>query len=493
MSSNILIKGLALTFIGVVIFLVLQAAKSGDSASPTASGRTTNLVAIESGPSVPDNGLAIDPLQDDFLSEEFGVDVDSPVETMRTLTNETRAVREDSLKLQEKNRRLNTEVERLLAMEKSLTKTITNRADRASDDVLAKQTEIAEAQNRTMALIANLEQRLVSLQAIDTPRAGATSANGYSINTSDIPSGLGYDDDGKEMNFDEVVWTTPIDAEVDPRDPSNISLPVFSLVPDNLPSLATTTAERKQQSIEERSIKAYTIPINGTLIGSVSMTAMLGRIPINGQVTDPYPFKVMVGQENLASNGIKIPGVTGITMSGVAKGDWTLSCVSGDITSMTFTFQDGTIKTIPEPGTRSPEPIAWFSDRNGIPCITGKRITNAVSYLSQRVALTAASEYAQARADSQFTVTQNSDGDITSGLTGNAGTVAASSAAAEGINEVGDWLDARRASSFDAIYVPPGTQLAIHVNEELKIDYDPEGRKVNHYANINRRTDTHLD
>ena len=93
----------------------------------------------------------------------------------------------------------------------------------------------------------------------------------------------------------------------------------------------------KKQTKEERSVKAYTIPINGTLIGSVSMTAMLGRIPINGQVIDPYPFKVMVGEENLSSNGIHIPGVTGIKMSGIAKGDWTLSCVSGEITSMTFT------------------------------------------------------------------------------------------------------------------------------------------------------------
>ncbi len=260
-----------------------------------------------------------------------------------------------------------------------------------------------------------------------------------------------------------------------------------------MPLLPGREEQKKKKTKEERSIKAYTIPTNATLIGSVSMTAMLGRIPVNGQVVDPYPFKVMVGEDNLSSNGIKIPGVVGILMSGIAKGDWTLSCVSGDITSMTFTFDDGTIVTIPEPGTKATEPLAWFSDYNGIPCITGERITNAASYLSQRVGLTAAASYANASAATQFTTQANSDGSLTSGLTGDPTQVAANTAIAEGLNEVTDWLDQRQSSSFDAIYIPPGTEMAIHISEELRIDYDPEGRKVNHYAKINRRTDRHLD
>ncbi|MBC7185206.1 MAG: TIGR03752 family integrating conjugative element protein, partial [Marinobacter sp.] len=237
----------------------------------------------------------------------------------------------------------------------------------------------------------------------------------------------------------------------------------------------------------------YTIPDNATLLGSISMTAMLGRIPVGGQVVDPYPFKIMVGPENLSSNGIKIPGLNGIKMSGIAKGDWTLSCVSGQIESMTFTFQDGTLVTFPEPGASGAEPIAWFSDKYGIPCVTGKRITNAPSYLAQRIGLTAASSYSKAKADAEFATQTNAFGGSTQALTGDPTVVARNDAIASGLDEVTDWLDERQSNSFDAIYVEPGTEIVVHVTEQIAIDYDPEGRKVNHYADLSRRSDYQLD
>ena len=381
-----------------------------------------------------------------------------------------------------------------MKMEDSLNKRVASRFSNAEKQAESKQRELEHTQDLTRGLISKLEKRLEELQDGGKDKTGKQTANGYDIGNAGIPSGLGYDQNGAPVDYDQIVWTNPIDATVDPRDPTKISLPDFSATAvENLPALAKGPTKGKKKTKEERSIKAYTIPINGTLIGSVSMTAMLGRIPINGQVVDPYPFKVMVGEDNLSSNGIHIPGVTGIKMSGIAKGDWTLSCVSGQITSMTFTFQDGTIVTFPEPGTKTSDPIAWFSDSNGIPCITGERITNAASYLTSRVGLTAAASYANAEAASQFTTSSNNSGGLTSGLTGDPKIVAKNTAISEGLNEVTDWLDARQANSFDAIYVPPGTELVIHISEELKIDYDPEGRKVNHYANINRRTDSHID
>lgn len=59
------------------------------------------------------------------------------------------------------------------------------------------------------------------------------------------------------------------------------------------------------------------------------MTALLGRVPVNGTVTDPYPFKVLIGKDNLTANGIELPDVEGAVVSGTASGDWTLSCVRG--------------------------------------------------------------------------------------------------------------------------------------------------------------------
>lgn len=496
MRSNIVIKALAVAIVVILLVVVMKSRKEKQVAAqaPVQTTDLTGLSAIESGPAQPDNGLAIDPLEEGFLEEEYGVDVDSPVETMRTLTHETRAVREDSVKLQEENKRLRQEIEKLLQMEESLKNRVYNRFANAEKKAEQKQRELEHTQDMTRGLIAKLENRLEELQQGGKDKGGSNSANGYDIGNAGIPGGLGYDENGMQVDFDQVVWTNPIDANVDPRDPTKIRLPDFSAAAEeNLAALAKGPAKFKKQTKEKRSIKAYTIPINGTLVGSVSMTAMLGRIPINGQVIDPFPFKVMVGKENLSSNGIYIPGVTGIKMSGIAKGDWTLSCVSGKITSMTFTFQDGTIMTFPEAGTKTTDPIAWFSDKNGIPCVTGKRITNAASYLTSRVGLTSAASYANAEAASQFTTQSNNSGGLTSGLTGDPKIVAKNTAISEGLKEVTDWLDARQQNSFDAIYVPPGTELAIHISEELKIDYDPDGRKVNHYANINRRSERHLD
>ena len=92
----------------------------------------------------------------------------------------------------------------------------------------------------------------------------------------------------------------------------------------------------------------YTVPRNATLMGSVAMTALIGRVPIDGTVNDPYPFKVLIGPDNLTANGIDIPDVAGAVVSGTASGDWTLSCVRGQIRSVTFVFHDGTIRTVPE-------------------------------------------------------------------------------------------------------------------------------------------------
>ena len=41
-----------------------------------------------------------------------------------------------------------------------------------------------------------------------------------------------------------------------------------------------------------------------------------------------------------------IPGIEGMIWSGTAIGDWTLSCVTGKLESVTFVFEDGTIQTL---------------------------------------------------------------------------------------------------------------------------------------------------
>lgn len=258
------------------------------------------------------------------------------------------------------------------------------------------------------------------------------------------------------------------------------------------------------EDLTEKNTPAYTVPRNATLIGSTGMTALIGRIPRNGTVEDPFPFKVIVGKDNLATNGIEIPGLDGMIFSGKATGDWTLSCVRGSVYSVTYVFSDGTIRTLsadiqntnqplkfPQNTANGQRSLGWISDRRGIPCVTGTRITNAVSYLAGRILASGAEAAAGAFAQSQTTNTVSAaQGVTTSVITGDSGKYAMSKALSGSAGEISEYLRERAAQSFDAIYVDTGSELAIHVDVELPIDYEPNGRKTTYaYYDENSRDD----
>src|SRR3546814_4665318 len=83
-----------------------------------------------------------------------------------------------------------------------------------------------------------------------------------------------------------------------------------------------------------------------------------------------------------------MPDVAGVGFSGTASGDWTLSCVRGQVRSITFVFHAGTIRTIPEDSERNnqrnnqEDGLGWISDPYGIPCVSGDRRSNAQQSLS---------------------------------------------------------------------------------------------------------------
>jgi integrating conjugative element protein (TIGR03752 family) len=472
MKSNAVIKVLAyiVMSISLVIFLGKLSADVQAAEQP--------LTPFKQGPDKQYNGLSFDPLSDDQLENKYGVDVDSPEETMRTLTRELQTVRENSKKIQEENEKLRKQTTQLLNMESNITERVDGRVKNAEAFVDESKRQLDQQRARSESLISKLETRLKQLEKKATnlsAKPGAASASGYDIGRANIPGGLGYDAFGTE----QIIWINPIDAQVDPKKGS-IVLPDF-----DRPLLSKGEQIRKGDKAKEQEfIKAYTIPANATLIGSTSMTALLGRIPVGGNIADPYPFKLIVGAENLSSNGIHIPDVQGITMTGIAKGDWTLSCVSGEIQSMTFTFSDGSISTYPDPeeGSRKKQSIGWFSDKYGIPCVTGQRITNAATYLAAKIGMGAISAYASAQAQAEYTTTANADGGFTTGLTGNVNTAAKNQAISGGIDEVIDWVDKRQSQSFDAVYVAPGTPVHIHINHQIAIDYpvNGHGRKIQH-------------
>ncbi len=247
----------------------------------------------------------------------------------------------------------------------------------------------------------------------------------------------------------------------------------------------------------------YTLPENTTLVGSQAMTALLGRVPVNDKVTDPYPFKIPMGKDNLTANGIELPDVEGAIVSGTATGDWTLSCVRGNVTSLTFVFADGTVRTVPKSDHRTNgshhvqdnhgSGIGWLSDDNGIPCISGTRKSNASSYLPTLFALSGGTAAGDVLSQSQLTTQTNGYGGATSSLTGDAGKAVLGQAAAGGFKAVSKWVKARYGQTFDAVYVPPGASVAVHITQQIPIDYDTQGSKVKYPFSLEQENSDGLD
>ena len=125
------------------------------------------------------------------------------------------------------------------------------------------------------------------------------------------------------------------------------------------------------------------------------MTALVGRIPVKGVVTDPYPFKIVFSDDTLAANGLRVPNLRQMIVSGYTEGDLNLVSVRGWVTSLTFVFKDGTISTTTSNdnniGSYTKEnALGYLSDATGNPFIRGKLITNAPTYVGINVALGAA-------------------------------------------------------------------------------------------------------
>lgn len=393
-------------------------------------------------------------------------DADTPAETIRTLTAKVTAMTEEMHALQEANHALQRQREQL---RQELM------ADWKAEQARQKKPEEGGLKQSLLARIEELSNR-VSVLDLQAKRPAVP-----------VDTGL------EQVNEGKISWIEPLDVRLD--DPKGFGR---SLLPPAALKTADTGRPAPKISILAESKSAplpyYTVPANATLIGSTGWTALVGRIPIQGNVQDPYPFKLIVGAENLAANGMTVPDVEGMIFSGIAVGDWNLSCVSGAVNSVTFVFTDGTIRTITDKDTQSKR-LGWISDNLGIPCVSGKLITNAAAYLTNRIAIGAIEAAAYAGASAQTTTRISPEfGTGSTYITGDKGRYVLGKTLAGGAHEVREWLEARMGQSFDAVFVPAGTQVAIHIDEALRIDYDPLGRKVNHaHTSVTPYTRTRLD
>ncbi|RLJ16708.1 TIGR03752 family integrating conjugative element protein [bacterium endosymbiont of Escarpia laminata] len=419
-----------------------------------------------------DNGLG-EVGMEEGVHQAPSPDADTPAETIRTLTARVAEMNSQVGALRKENKQL---LRRSEEIKSDVTARIRNelRADQANLD------------RRDDGVMNSLTHRIDVLAAqLDT-----LSTSGNTQGAGDIPVGLGYDG-GIDTGQPAGIWVEPLDLTTE--DPTSNDRTTHTLLGNRSTVPAMDLLDTKLPDITPKPKNpVYTLPRNATLVGSVAWTALVGRIPIKGVVQDPMKFKVIVGHENLAANGIRIPGVDGMVFSGTATGDWTLSCVSGKVDSVTFVFDDGTINTVSGDNRSSQgnqqESLGWISDQRGYPCVSGTRVTNANPFLAGRVGLLAMKAAAEAAATAEITTSvAEQTGTATSNVTGDVGTYTLGKAISGGSAEIAQWLEARQSQSFDVVYAEPGVKIAIHLDREIPIDHDPQGRRV-FYAN---QTDPH--
>lgn len=413
---------------------------------------------------------AIDVGGGETLSQEalagLGIEGDTEKDIVATLIGEVRNMKDGMSELRKENTALRADNAKLLGMEQSIGRRMEVKLSEAEKTVASQ----SEAEYNSM--LRRLEEAENLLQKSQAQRSRGTAGGG--------------------IEPLETVWVQPLGRDGGPGDGLLHSLNSAGsglrskIALDELPGIAG------RRGTEETPVPYYTIARNATLVNATAMTALVGRVPIGGQVTDPYSFKVIIGRDNLMANGIELPDVAYSIASGKAVGDWTLGCVRGDLFSLTFVFEDGTIRTVPKAeniyeGTASERAIkiGELSDTFGNPCVVGERISNAYAYLAQRmgvVATSAAAEAAAASQTTQITSVEGSGTGITTVLDGSTSDYILGKTIADGSVAVARWLDERQAQQFDAIYVKPGAAVSMHITEQIEIDYDPHGRKTRHAA-----------
>lgn len=331
-----------------------------------------------------------------------------------------------------------------------------------------------------------------------------------------VPGGLGYEDGTEGRSATYKVFAPMGYAESKERGPNGQTGGLVRTRLGTTPVTAQGSATTQQPGVvanpraEPEPIPFYTIPQNATLTRVTTMTSLIGRVPVDGKVTDPMQFKLLIGRENLAASGMYVPDeISGVVVSGIAIGDMAMSCSEGHIYSLTFVFEDGTIRTVNagrngESGgaggassglagglgagggvnsgaAGGRKPLGYISDLWGNPCIAGRFVTNAPSYLTDIVGLRSLGVASRAYAAAQTTSTTNNvtGGDSTS-VTGSRGAYVMGQAAAGATDEVTNWLLQRLKNSFDAVVTPAGQKVVVHVDQEITIDKAPKGRRLDH-------------
>ena len=232
---------------------------------------------------------------------------------------------------------------------------------------------------------------------------------------------------------------------------------------------------------------AMTISDNSILYDTTALTYLVGRIPVGGRVPDPFPAKMVVGKDVLIANGHDLPGIEGMFFSGYATGDMNLGCVRAEMNSYTFVFDDGrqvSFRETPRTGKGNQEPMAYISDRYGLPCVMGRFVSNVTQFLSIQASLSGLTAAGEAYSAAQVTSSINGIGGQST-VTGDSGKFALGKVVSSAFGDISKWMLERQENSFDAVVVPSGSKVSLHLNRDILIDYDEAARRVDYRYRVN--------
>ena len=432
MRSNGLLKWLLIPVALLVLFVAIRLFSDGSASAPPTTDGNARLTPEE--------------------MKALGIEGDTPRDTVATLVAQVKQLRTELQTALSDNKSQREENQRLRQRENSIDQRINSALESERSNLRRDQQQAASERQQTEGLLADLQRRLDSISG----RGGGHA---------DLPVGLGLkggDETGMEGG---TRWVEPDDAKPEDAEPpapadakpadgrnggrgvgSTLSFPSsFGPARSTLETTAETMANAGARAAGVKSAKSvYTVPTNATLMGSVAMTALIGRVPIDGTVHDAYPF------------------------------------------------HDGTIRTIPEDSNGNQQNsqqqnaqsggLGWISDPYGIPCVSGERRSNAQQYLGTQALITAAGAGVASliESDSGQMSYVGADGSI--GTVGISGQEAVGRILAGGVRDMADWVNKLYGQAFAAVYVQPGAKVAVHLEKPLAIDFDPEGRRVDHRA-----------
>ncbi len=474
---------LAMLFFGIVITVIFA----------RCSGPTIRTGPAAEAPSVATPEIAARPS-----------DADSTEATIKTLT----AKFGDLTQLQLDQVKRDAKLE---ALEKQLA------AANESSDLTAMRQELAMLQQQNQALTDRLMQ-------VETRAASPAEAVGsdFGIEAGAVPGNLssgipdatqaatqGASTPEARNTIPAYVWVRPLDQPAAQLDANGV--PMTPIAPtattlatgeisvaqiegtESVPNtfIADPQTANGQATLGQTAAitPRFTLPVNSTLLDNTAMTAFIGRIPVNGTVSDGYRFKILASSEGLATNGFHLPpDIKSMVFSGTAVGDWNLSCVRGQIDSATFTYEDGTIQTYGgEVATNTGNSeqnvqrrvLGFISDQNGVPCISGKRVTNAPKVLGALFTASAFEAAARGYAEAQTSSVVTATGGVVRTVN-DAAKFGAFTGLAGGATDAKEWLTSRLGQIFDAVFVPGGAKVAIHIESQINLDHNANARRLSY-------------